>query len=182
MANVPSVPEVITVNSESLQSTIRNLLPSQRGFGSELQASNVITPIIDLTATAEGTTTPESLQQAISFGAVTADNIINTTTALAASPGFWRFRGNVSMTTSAAASAATIKITDGATSKNILTSFGSAGAGNFQVQNYDFIVFLRAGDSVNGTSPNTSVQICNIYYQVADVTGTLINPTGFTVE
>ena len=182
MANVPSVPEVIPVNSESLQSTIRNLLPSQRGFGSELQASNVITPIIDLTATAEGTTTPESLQQAISFGAVTADNIINTTTALAASPGFWRFRGNVSMTTSAAASAATIKITDGATSKNILTSFGSAGAGNFQVQNYDFIVFLRAGDSVNGTSPNTSVQICNIYYQVADVTGTLINPTGFTVE
>ena len=95
MANVPSVPEVITVNSEPLQATIRNLLPSQRGFGSELQASNVITPIIDLTATAEGTTTPESLQQAISFGAVTADNIINTTTALAASPGFWRFRGKI---------------------------------------------------------------------------------------
>ena len=177
-----SQPEIITINSEQLEATVRDLLPSQAGFGSELQASTVITPIIDLTATAEGTTTPESLQQAISFGSVTADNIINTTKALAASPGFWRFRGNVSMTTSAAATAATIKITDGSTSKNILTSFGSAGAGNFQVQNYDFIVFLRAGDSVNGTSPNTSIQICNIYYQVAEVNGTLVNPVGFTVE
>ena len=54
MVNRPSQPEIITVNSEELQSTIRDLLPSQSGFGSELQASNVITPIIDLTATAEG--------------------------------------------------------------------------------------------------------------------------------
>ena len=52
MAIRPSVPEIITVNSEALQTTIRDLLPSQNGFGSELQASNVITPIIDLTATA----------------------------------------------------------------------------------------------------------------------------------
>ena len=59
-----SVPEIITVNSEQLQTTIRNLLPSQAGFGSELQASNVITPIIDLTASAEGSSTPEFLQRA----------------------------------------------------------------------------------------------------------------------
>ena len=63
-----SQPEIITINSEQLEATVRDLLPSQAGFGSELQASNVITPIIDLTATAEGTTTPESLQQAISLG------------------------------------------------------------------------------------------------------------------
>ena len=52
MVNIPSVPEIITVNSEALQTQIRDLLPSQNGFGSELQASNVITPIIDLTAAA----------------------------------------------------------------------------------------------------------------------------------
>ena len=38
MVNRPSVPEIITVNSEVLQETIRDLLPSQNGFGSELQA------------------------------------------------------------------------------------------------------------------------------------------------
>jgi len=54
MVNRPSQPEIITVNSEELQTQIRDLLPSQNGFGSELQASNVITPIIDLTAAAEG--------------------------------------------------------------------------------------------------------------------------------
>lgn len=170
------------VTSEPLEAKIRNLLPSQAGFTEELSAQNLIVPIIDLTAAAEGSETPETLQQAMSFGSMTADNIINTTTALAASPGFWRFRGNISMTTTSSASAATIKITDGATSKNLLVSFGSAGAGNYFVQNYDFIVFLRAGDSVNGTSPNNSVQICNVYYQVADSTGNLILPSGFTIE
>ena len=55
MVNIPSTPEIITVNSEALETQIRDLLPSQNGFGSELQASNVITPIIDLTAAAEGT-------------------------------------------------------------------------------------------------------------------------------
>ena len=49
-----SNPEIITVNSEALEATVRDLLPSQNGFGSELQASNIITPIIDLTPTAEG--------------------------------------------------------------------------------------------------------------------------------
>ena len=85
------------VTSEPLEAKIRNLLPSQAGFTEELSAQNLIVPIIDLTAAAEGSETPETLQQAMSFGSMTADNIINTTTALAASPGFWRFRGNISV-------------------------------------------------------------------------------------
>ena len=64
MVNRPSTPEIITVNSEALQEQIRDLLPSQNGFGSELQASNVITPIIDLTATAEGSSLGTDLQTA----------------------------------------------------------------------------------------------------------------------
>ena len=76
MVNRPSVPEVITVNSEELQTVVRDLLPSQNGFGSELQASNIITPIIDLTATAEGSRLPGSMQQAFDFSSTpaTADN------------------------------------------------------------------------------------------------------------
>lgn len=170
------------VTSEALEAKIRDLLPSQAGFTEELSAQNLIVPIIDLTAAAEGSETPESLQQAVSHGAITADSVINTTTALAASPGFWRFRGNISMTTQAGNTAAEIEITDGVTAKNILRVFGSSGAGNYALTNYDFIVFLRAGDSVNATSPNGFIQINNIYYQVATSTGALTLPSGFTIE
>ena len=40
--------EIIRITSEALQATIRRLLPSQTGFGDDLQATNLITPIIDL--------------------------------------------------------------------------------------------------------------------------------------
>ena len=91
MVNRPSVPEIITVNSETLQTQIRDLLPSQNGFGSELQASNVITPIIDLTAAAEGSGLPFDLQEAIAFGSQTSFSQVGAgTTTIANSTGFYR--------------------------------------------------------------------------------------------
>lgn len=83
MVNRPSVPEIITVNSEELQSLIRDLLPSQNGFGSELQASNVITPIIDLTPAAEGSGLRSDLQTALAFGSQTAFVANNSTVVIA---------------------------------------------------------------------------------------------------
>jgi hypothetical protein len=90
VVNVPSQPEIITVNSEDLQTQIRDLLPSQNGFGSELQASNVIFPIIDLTRSAEGSGLPEYLQRAASFGGITAFDVINTTTTIINTTGFFQ--------------------------------------------------------------------------------------------
>lgn len=40
--------QIITVNDEKLQEQIRSLLKSQQGFGEELQATNVITPTVNL--------------------------------------------------------------------------------------------------------------------------------------
>ena len=97
MVNRPSVPEIITVNSEELQTQIRDLLPSQNGFGSELQASNVITPIIDLTRSAEGSGLPTVLQNALSFGSNTNFIAQNATVNLATSPGFYRVVGTTSL-------------------------------------------------------------------------------------
>ncbi len=88
MVNRPSTPEIITVNSEALQTQIRDLLPSQNGFGSELQASNVITPIIDLTAAAEGSGLPVDMQTALAFGSQTVFEAQNSTDVIANSPGF----------------------------------------------------------------------------------------------
>ena len=99
MVNRPSQPEIITVNSEVLQTQIRDLLPSQNGFGSELQASNVITPIIDLTSAAEGSGLPLALQNAIAFGSQTAFEGNNTPAVIANSPGFYRIFGVASVVT-----------------------------------------------------------------------------------
>ena len=45
---------ISSVTSEALQLKLRQLLPSQQGFGTDLTASNTIVPVIDLTAAAEG--------------------------------------------------------------------------------------------------------------------------------
>jgi hypothetical protein len=55
---------ISTVTSEALQLKLRQLLPSQQGFGTDLSASDTIIPIIDLTAAAEGSDVPEFLQRA----------------------------------------------------------------------------------------------------------------------
>jgi hypothetical protein len=59
--------QVKTITSEALEAAYRNLTPSQDGFTEDLMASNVVIPVLDLTASAEGATTPESLQQAWIF-------------------------------------------------------------------------------------------------------------------
>ena len=85
--------QITTITSEALQSTIRRLLPSQQGFGEDLEASNVIQPIIDLTPTAEGTQLPFDLQTAINFTDATAFKAQGSTVTVASTPGFYRIFG-----------------------------------------------------------------------------------------
>ena len=63
--------QIISITSEALQATVRRLLPSQQGFGEDLQASNVILPVIDLTPTAEGSQLPNDLARSLNFGGAT---------------------------------------------------------------------------------------------------------------
>ena len=178
MVNRPSVPEIITVNSEALQEQIRNLLPSQNGFGSELQATNVITPIIDLTRTAEGSGLPVSLQQALAFGSITSFFARNNTQTIASSPGFYRIFGAYSVSTSATAPAADINMTDGLSTKTVIGFVRSANGGS-QGGVYDFVVFLAPGESISATTNDTSVTIEGCSRQIATGDGTLVNPNGF---
>jgi hypothetical protein len=181
MVNRPSTPEIITVNSEALQTQIRDLLPSQNGFGSELQASNVITPIIDLTAAAEGSGLPVSLQQAQAFGSQTTFNITNTTTNLANSPGFYRITASSSaFAASGAFSTNSFDISDGFGTKRIFqhTVYGDGGNSGTSLP-VDYIVFLAAGETLSGTSSSTTAFIVGTYRQVATGDGTLVQPSGF---
>lgn len=169
-----SAPEIITVNSEALQTQIRDLLPSQAGFGSELQATNVITPIVDLTSAAEGSGLPTDLQTALAFSSQTAFKVENTTTTILNQTGFFRIFMTVNTQVS---SAATVELSDGSTSKEIVRMNGIAS--DLVRTQLDFIVFLRAGDSVDVISSAAGCVLAGSTRQIATGNGTLVQPVGF---
>ena len=174
--------QIINITSEALQQTIRRLLPSQQGFGEDLQASNVITPVIDITPSAEGSSVPAYLQQALAFGSQTAFDVFNTTDNLAGSPGFWRIIGTATGRTSSGDINASFQITDQSTAKEIW-SFEMSGTSTIISfsESFDFIVFLRAGDQLQGVAGNP-MHLKGSYRQIADANGTLISPSGFNPQ
>ena len=176
--------QIIDITSEALQATIRRLLPSQRGFGEDLQAQNVIVPVIDLTPTAEGSSLPLELTNAAAFGSNTFVNVENNTVVGPNSAGFWRCIGTCtafSATTGQATSE--VKLNDGSTHKTLFSlSIQGSGTPAFVSEAFDLIVFLRSGDSVDITSSASRNVVRMSYRQIADVNGNLLNPNGFTPQ
>ncbi len=182
MVNIPSTPEIITVNSERLQTTVRDLLPSQNGFGSELQASNVIIPTLDITASAEGSVLRTDLQTALAFGSQTEFSANNSTVVLANSAGFYRiFAQGSCISASSTSSLLSFTMTDGSTTKTIY-SIGlrtDADAPSSTTGVLDFIVWLSAGDSISAVTSSVAGFLIGSIRQVADSEGKLVNPSGF---
>ncbi len=175
--------EIVPVVSEALEAQIRDLLPSQRGFGEDLQASNVITPIIDLTAAAQGTTTPQYLQTALAFGSQTAFSVLNTTTVLANSPGFYRCYGVVNGEAGGSLRTGTFQLSDGLSNKTIWQFRQDASGVDHQFSlEFDFVVFLGTGESLSAISNIATTVMTGSIRQVADVNGTLVYPVGFTPQ
>ena len=176
--------EIVPVTSEALEAQVRNLLPSQRGFGEDLQASNVITPIIDLTAAAQGTDVPLSMQQAIAFGSQTAFAVSNSTSVIANTPGFYRIFGVSDIQTAGAATPTnSFTMTDGLSVKTVWTHKAASGAGGLYVSvQFDFICFLAAGESISATTNYAASFMNGSTRQVADSVGNLVNPSGFNPQ
>ena len=171
MAIRPSVPEIITVNSEDLQTQIRDLLPSQNGFGSELQATNVITPIIDLTRTAEGSGLPFNLQTALAFGSQTAFLASNSTVVLANSPGFYR----VVATSSVNGNENKLTMSDGLSSVDVYRHLFAPAT----TESIDLVFWLKAGITLSAVSTGASTNFAGSVRQIADSEGKLVNPSGY---
>jgi len=179
---------ISSVTSEALQLKLRQLLPSQQGFGTDLSASDTIIPIIDLTAAAEGSDTPEYLQTALAFGSQTIFSVNNSSSTIANSPGFYRVFGcavaqNIQ---TGAANAAFFTLTDGASSKTIFNltcdSSQTTNSALALSELYDFTVFLAAGESLTADSSDTQAFNKGSIRQVADVNGVLVQPSGFTPQ
>ena len=177
-----------SVTSEALQLKLRQLLPSQQGFGDDLSASNQIIPIIDLTAAAEGSDVPLTLQTALAFGSQTVFSENNSSSTIANSPGFYRVFGvavaqNIQ---TGAANSAFFTLTDGASSKTIFNlicdSSQTANSALAITQTYDFTVFLATGESLTAESSDTQAFNNGSIRQVADTNGTLVQPVGFSPQ
>ena len=175
--------QIISITSEALQATIRRLLPSQQGFGEDLQASNVILPVIDLTPTAEGSILPGYLQTALAKDSQTSFNVEATTSNVITTPGFWRIIG-YGMATIASGTQRESKwqITDGLSTDDIQIYFNRAALNDQPVNFvYDFNIFLNSGETLVANAGSGTV-LSGSVRQVADITGNLINPAGFTSE
>lgn len=175
--------QVKTITSESLEAAYRALTPSQDGFTEDLMASNTIIPVLDMTADAQGTSTPQILQTAWDFS--TGFNEVTSTSAtIINQAGFWQVGLNAHIFGSGACEWK-VAISDGLTSKPIW-EFNSkapsiANASTIIYQN--FVVFLRSGDSLTGGVSASVNYPLNIWYrQIADVNGDLVNPLGFTPQ
>lgn len=175
--------QLINITSEALQATIRRLLPSQQGFGEDLQASNIITPIIDLTPTAEGSSVPQYLQTALSFGSQTEIDT-STDVTITTSAGFYRIVGTASTVTSAATQrGVSILLNDGSITDKIVWALQMpAGDDSLPAnQDVDLTVFVRAQDSLKIGIRNFG-RFAGSVRQVADGNGVLLNPNGFNPQ
>jgi hypothetical protein len=177
--------QITSITSEALQARIRELLPSQQGFGEDLQASNVILPTIDLTTAAAGSSVPESLQQAWDFSTGHTQRSSAGTDILINNTGFWKIDLNCSILTSGAGlESVVVDIFDGTTAKEIFVfseQVTSTGNAFITATENAFIAFVRAGDSIRLTATaNTQTDVW--YRQVADVNGVLTNPLGFSPQ
>lgn len=173
-----------SVTSEALQLKLRQLLPSQQGFGTDLSASDTIIPIIDLTAAAEGSDVGESLQQALAFNSITEFNENNSSTTIINGTGFYRIYGvSVVTATSGGAGSTSLTMSDGSANKNLFVHtclFGSAQ--NTTTLPVDIIVYLRAQDFVIASGNTARGFISGVVRQVADNNGQLVQPAGFTPQ
>lgn len=175
--------QIISITSEALQATIRRLLPSQQGFGEDLQATNVVTPIIDLTPTAEGSTVPTYLQTAFGLGSITEFSFHNSNGDIVANTGFWRVYGVSTLQQNGSSPAANVlTMSDGTTNKNVFYHQIELNVASAQsVVQFDFTIFLRAGDKITGTG-HAEGYLNGVVQQVADVNGVLVNPNGFNPQ
>ena len=162
------------INSQELEDKVRNLLPSQGGAeaGFDLSASTQIIPIIDLTESAEGSNVREDIQKSFSLDNITHTSTDNTTNTIINNTGYFRIFGSMHL---AGSGLAKISLTDGVTTKIVAINYGVAGL--LSTKQFDFIVFVGAGQSVTATTSSTSVVLSTTTRQIADISGNLVDPT-----
>jgi hypothetical protein len=167
--------------SESLQKDFRDNFPSQISSGRDLHVSDVIVPVVDFSTSTAITGLGTSLQQAFDFNVTTFD-VTNADSTVINTTGFWRIFGNCGTkgnTTSDQQNR--IYLFDGTTEKTLIDFYNRDPAGTEDnIAQFDFIVFLKAGISLKVQTGAEGANINGSARQLADISGTLQNPDGYT--
>lgn len=170
------------IKSQLLEDKINQLLPSQGGAaaGVDLSASTMVVPVVNLTEAAEGSILRQDLQSAFGLNVTSSFFVNNTTSTLINTTGYFRIKGAMSTLFGNDTATCTLNITDGITSKILVNGkVMNIGTGS-NVQDaleFDFIVFLGAGDSITATTTTTVTVVNGIFRQIADISGNLVNPS-----
>jgi hypothetical protein len=175
--------QITTVTSELLQSKIRQLLPSQSGFGEDLQASNVILPTIDLTQTAESSL-PSYLQTALTLTDATTFSVNNGSSAIINTAGFWQINANFTSRASTSGNdIGDIRVSDGITTKNVIRyQTDAVSTGGLTSQYIVVVICLSAGETITIVSNTDRMFVDGSARQIATLDGTLVNPSGFVPQ
>ena len=176
--------QIIRITSEALQATIRRLLPSQQGFGEDLQASNVIMPVIDVTPTAEGSQLRTDLAKAMSADSNTAFNVNGSNTTIINTTGFYELYGVATIQVNASAGEFCQFVMNSPSGSSNAWVFETASGVSGEIVAVPFtglVVYLRTGDTFNAQTSSNCI-LAGSYRQIADIYGNVVNPTGFTFE
>jgi len=175
---------ISSVTSEALQAKLRQLLPSQQGFGTDISASDTIVPVIDLTAAAEGADVPSYLQNALSFGSQTSVRALNGTQTVANTPGFWKVNYDLhAAVTGSTIGLCVLQLNDGASTKIIAAAdCTNTNNNNFAGVFGEMFVYLDTGESIEVVSSDLQSPGNVTARNVADTNGVAINPSGFNPQ
>ena len=172
------------VTDEALEKKFRDTFKSQGGaeLVDDLYAQGVIVPIVDFTAAAQGSELRSDLQTAWDFA--TGHNTTNNgTTTNISTPGFWQVNLNHVVQDPSGSVESQVVIEDASGTTKVIWEYNipaSTATGAVSITSTPFVVFLRSGDLLKSKSFTTFGTIDLWYRQIADVSGNLVNPLGFT--
>ena len=173
------------LTDEALEKRFRDTFRSQGGaeLVDDLYASGVIVPVVDFTAAAEGSALRADLQTAWDFS-TGYTSVNNASSTIINNAGFWLldvlWTGELDFPS--VQFRARLYLTDGATNKEFWKLESPVSTNNTpnSLAEQRMVVFVRSGDSVVANARDTESTLSVTYRQIADVSGNLINPTGFS--
>lgn len=168
-----------------LYAQFRQDFPAQAGEGitSDLNYSDTVVPVIDMTSAAGTGTLPQNLQTAWDFSTGVASVAGTTPIVVVDTPGFWQidliYSGFI---TSTAGGINQVFISDGSTNKGVWLFYNDTSVTGDQdgIAEGKFVVYLRSGDTLGASTYNPAARLSIWYRQIADINGNLVNPQGFT--
>jgi len=168
--------------SSSLQQDFRTTFPSQVSSGRDLHVSDVIVPIVDFSTTATGGTLASNLNNAIDY-AMGNFTVVNTTTTIINTTGFWRVLFNYSILGTGSARNMNIIMNDGSSDKIVYRVSRPSSVINETINFAEDIVFyLHTNHSLKVFTDDAQVECSGSYRQIADINGNATVPLNFVAS